>query len=109
VPPGAVPHCHPPAPGELQAHVAQHAAHDAETPSPDRRPPGRHRDGSKTARFLDAVVARYGPLAGLDLDKTARIAGEVAEEAELHEGSARAALRNAVLAAKAADPSDGAL
>jgi hypothetical protein len=59
------------------------------------------REGTKTARFLALVAARYGPLAGLDLGKVSRVAGELAPEVGLHPGSARAALRSAVLAAQA--------
>jgi hypothetical protein len=47
------------------------------------------------------VAERYGPLAGFDLSKVSRVAGELAPEVGLHPGSARAALRSAVLAARA--------
>jgi len=69
---------------------------------PDRRRPGGHRDGTKTARFLELVTAEHGPLAGFDLSKVGAVAKELAPQAELHEGSARSALRTAVLAAHAA-------
>ena len=59
------------------------------------------REGTKTARFLALVVERYGPLSGFDLDKVSRAAGELAPEVGLHAGSARTALRSAVLAAQA--------
>jgi hypothetical protein len=59
------------------------------------------REGTKTARFLDLVAERYGPLAGFDLSKVSRVAGELAPEVGLHAGSARTALRSAVLAAQA--------
>jgi hypothetical protein len=59
------------------------------------------RAGTKTARFLALVAERYGPLAGLDLSKVSRVAGELAPEVGLHPGSARTALRAAVLAAQA--------
>jgi hypothetical protein len=63
-----------------------------------REPP---REGTKTARFLALVAERYGPLAGFDLSKVSRVAGELAPEVGLHPGSARTALRSAVLAAQA--------
>jgi hypothetical protein len=64
--------------------------------------PGRvPREGTKTARFLALVAERYGPLAGFDLSKVSRVAGELAPGVGLHPGSARAALRSAVLAAQA--------
>jgi hypothetical protein len=59
------------------------------------------RAGTKTARFLALVAERYGPLAGLDLGKVSRVAGELAPQVGLHPGSARTALRAAVLAAQA--------
>ncbi|SRR6266536_4964197 len=59
------------------------------------------REGTKTARFLALVVERYGPLSGFDLGKVSRAAGELAPEVGLHAGSARTALRSAVLAAQA--------
>ncbi len=70
---------------------------DAELPG--RRRPGGHRDGTKTARFLELVTAEHGPLAEFDLSKVGAVAKELAPRAELHEGSARSALRTAVLAA----------
>jgi hypothetical protein len=66
-----------------------------------RSRPAPPRDGTKTARFLALVAERYGPLAGLDLSKVSRVAGELAPEVGLHRGSARTALRSAVLAAQA--------
>lgn len=72
-------------------------AQDA-TQGPHRREP---REGTKTARFLALVVARYGPLSGFDLGKVSRAAAELAPEVGLHAGSARSALRSAVLAAQA--------
>jgi hypothetical protein len=78
---------------------------------PDGRPHGslvadqdrrrEPREGTKTARFLALVVERHGPLAGFDLGKVSRVAGELAPEVGLHVGSARTALRSAVLAAQA--------
>ena len=65
------------------------------------RAPGAPQAGTKTALFLRLVQDRYGPLNGLDLAKISRIAGELAPEADLHTGSARTALRSAVIDAQA--------
>jgi len=65
-----------------------------------RAEPGERRRGTKTARFLRLVEQQHGPLADLDLAKVARIADELAPRADLHAGSARSALRAAVLAAR---------
>ena len=55
---------------------------------------------TKTARFLDLVTERHGPLASLPLDAVAQIASSLAPDVDLNPGSARAALRRAVLAAQ---------
>jgi hypothetical protein len=55
---------------------------------------------TKTARFLDLVTERHGPLASVPLDDVAQIASSLAPHADLNPGSARAALRRAVLAAQ---------
>jgi hypothetical protein len=55
---------------------------------------------TKTARFLDLVTERHGPLASVPLDAVAQIASSLAPHADLNPGSARAALRRAVLAAQ---------
>jgi hypothetical protein len=55
---------------------------------------------TKTARFLDLVTERHGPLASVPLDAVAHIASSLAPHADLNPGSARAALRRAVLAAQ---------
>ena len=73
----------------------------AGTLSRSRRPPGRiHRGETKTARFLALVVAEHGPLAGIPLGSVARICAVSAPRVGLHAGSARTALRRAVLAAE---------
>jgi len=65
-------------------------------PSPyEAKVPGQ----TKTARFLDLVNERHGPLASLPLDAVAQIAASLAPDVDLNPGSARAALRRAVLAA----------
>ena len=93
-------------------------------PRPPRRPPGpgRHvqrpaqggrcpaagevlaRGETKTARFLALVAERHGPLAAIPLGSVAKISAAVAPQADLNAGSARAALRRAVLAAQNGDP-----
>jgi hypothetical protein len=60
---------------------------------------GRPRE-TKTARFLALVTAEHGPLAGVPLGSVARISATVAPRAGLNTGSARTALRRAVLAAQ---------
>jgi hypothetical protein len=81
--------------------------------APGRRarlaPPGRGsgtvpRKATKTARFLDLVTERHGPLASIPLGATAGIATALAPQVGLHPGAARTALRNAVLAARNGDP-----
>jgi hypothetical protein len=58
----------------------------------------------KTARFLTLVTERHGSLAQVPLDRIAGIAADLAPEADLNTGSARAALRKAVLAARNGGP-----
>ena len=60
------------------------------------------RPGTKTARFLDLVTGRYGPLAGIPLSEVSRVCSELAPAADLHVGAARAVLRRHVQAARAA-------
>jgi hypothetical protein len=59
---------------------------------------------TKTARFLILVTERHGSLASIPLDRVAGIAAALAPHAGLNAGSARAALRKAVLAARNGDP-----
>jgi hypothetical protein len=60
---------------------------------------------TKTGRFLSLVTERHGPLASIPLDRVASISAALASTADLNPGSARAALRKAVLAARNGDPS----
>ena len=79
----------------------------AECPvAPGRRPaPAPHpRKATKTARFLDLVTERHGSLASIPLGAVAGISAELAPLVGLHPGTARAALRKAVLAAKNGAP-----
>jgi hypothetical protein len=66
----------------------------------DRTPAGTPREGTKTARFLALVEKQLGPLSAISPADTARIAGEYAPEVDLHPGSARTALANAVKTAQ---------
>ena len=64
-----------------------------------RRDPDRQRT-TKTARFLALVNDMYGPLAEFPLANVYKVSAELAPAVRLHDGSARAALRAAVLAAQ---------
>ena len=64
---------------------------------------GGSRGETKTARFLALVTERHGPLAAIPLETVAKISAAVAPQVELNAGSARAALRRAVLAAQNGD------
>jgi hypothetical protein len=58
------------------------------------------RGGTKTARFLALAADLHGPLAAIPLGSVARISAQLAPQADLNGGAARAALRRAVLAAQ---------
>ncbi len=77
------------------AKAAEQAAERARKPT--RRRPSKP---TKTERFLALASDRHGPLAGLPLDRVGAVAAELAPEVGLHQGSARTALRAAVLAAQ---------
>ena len=62
------------------------------------------RKATKTARFLDLVTERHGPLASIPLDRVAEISAALAPVAGLNTGAARTALRRAVLAAQNGTP-----
>jgi hypothetical protein len=75
--------------------------------APGRRAPGagptpapQPRKATKTARFLDLVTERHGSLASIPLGAVAGLSAELAPLVGLHPGTARAALRKAVLAAR---------
>jgi hypothetical protein len=59
---------------------------------------------TKTARFLALATERHGSFASIPLDAVASISADLAPRVGLHPGTARAALRKAVLAAKNGDP-----
>ena len=62
------------------------------------------RKATKTARFLDLVTERHGPLAAIPLSRVAAISAALAPAAGLNTGAARTALRKAVLAAQNGTP-----
>jgi hypothetical protein len=71
-----------------------------------RRGPNGPRAESKTARFLALVADRYGPLDGFPAERVSRTCAELAPEVGLDIGSARTALRRAVLAAQDGRPGE---
>ena len=73
-------------------------------PAPGRRPRRTPRKATKTARFLDMAAERHGSLASIPLDAVAGLSAELAPLVGLHPGTARAALRKAVLAARNGAP-----
>jgi hypothetical protein len=60
----------------------------------------RGRDGSKTAQFLTLVAENIGPFTDIPLGDVYRISAELAPKVNLDPGSARTALRRALLAAQ---------
>ena len=74
----------------------------APAPGPAPAPPPRK--ATKTARFLDLTTERHGPFASIPLDAVAGLSAELAPRAGLHPGTARAALRKAVLNARNGAP-----
>jgi hypothetical protein len=82
------------------------------TPSPARvsRPHsqsgGTRSNGTKTARFLALIAEEHGPLADIPLSSVARICSTSAPRIGLHTGSARTALRRAVLSAQQSEPAE---
>ena len=65
----------------------------------ERRGGGRHNGDTKTARFLAAVLAKYGDFGLIREDRVSRICTELAPAVGLDCGAARTALRAKVLAA----------
>jgi hypothetical protein len=77
------------------------------TGSRSRRPSGRiPRGATKTARFLALVTEEHGPLAGIPVASVARICAVSAPLVGLNTGSARTALRRAVLSAQQLNEAD---
>jgi len=59
-----------------------------------------NRAGTKTARFLELVTERHGPLAQIDPSRVSPICSQLAPLAGLNTGAARTALRSSVLRAR---------
>jgi len=95
----------PVAPGRRAARPAP-AAGSVPEPAAAAVPPrgSGPRGATKTARFLALVTEHHGPLSAIPLDAVAKTAAALAPEVGLNPGSARAALRRAVLAARNGDP-----
>ncbi len=74
----------------------------APAPGPALAPPPRK--VTKTARFLALATERHGSFASIPLDAVAAISADLAPLAGLHPGTARAALRKAVLNARNGAP-----
>lgn len=75
----------------------------ADSPRPvrsARRARGAKPSVTKTQRLIDLVAERHGPLADFPLTDVSKVATATAAEVGLHAGSARAALKAAVVAAK---------
>ena len=93
--------------GELAARPGSSWAASTAVSPQDQASPGRPRsrhylprEGTKTARFLALVQDKHGPLAEVPLPEVYRISMDLGPEAGLHAGSARKALRTAILAAQ---------
>jgi hypothetical protein len=80
------------------AQPAEPSGHQVELQRPRSR--RRNRKRTKTARFLGLVQDKYGPLADFRLADVYRASAELAPKVRLHDGSARTALRAAVIAAQ---------
>ena len=96
----------PVAPGRRALRLVPTSATSVPVPKATAVPPrgSGPRDGTKTARFLALVTDRHGPLAAIPLEAVAKTSAALAPEVDLNAGSARAALRRAVLAAQNGDP-----
>jgi hypothetical protein len=95
----------PVAPGRRAARLTPAAGPVPEPEAAVVAPQGSSpRGGTKTARFLALVTERHGPLAAVPLEAVAKTSAALAPQVGLNTGSARAALRRAVLAARNGDP-----
>jgi len=95
----------PVAPGRRAVRPAQVVPPTVLSPVAPRRAPAAQRGssrrgGTKTSRFLALVIDQHGPLAAVPLGSVSRISAQVAPQVDLNPGSARAALRRAVLTAQ---------
>jgi hypothetical protein len=87
------------APGERPADRPRSSPDGGDPPNEGAAGSSR-RGETKTARFLALVTSQHGPLAAIPLESVSPISAAVAPQADLNPGSARAALRRAVLAAR---------
>jgi hypothetical protein len=94
---GTVPRVAVKVPGSMRGSRKRRSAGTAR-PAAARRP-----RETKTARFLALVAEQHGPLAAVQLESVARISAALAPQIDLNAGSARTALRRAVLAAQAGE------
>jgi hypothetical protein len=96
----------PVAPGRRASRLVPTSAASVPVPMVAAVPPrgSGPRDGTKTARFLALVTDRHGPLSAIRLEAVAKTSAALAPQVGLNAGSARAALRRAVLAAQNGDP-----
>jgi hypothetical protein len=90
----------PVAPGRLAVTTRSSRPRAITAHRPRSAPGGQPRPGTKTGRFLDIVLERYGPLAGFPINDVSRVSAELAPEVDLNLGAARTALRRVVLAAQ---------
>ena len=102
--PGPGPRLHPDRVPRLGAGQECPVAPGRRAPAPRPAPAPDPRKATKTARFLALVTERHGSLASIPLDAVAGISADLAPRVGLHPGTARAALRKAVLAARNGDP-----
>jgi hypothetical protein len=89
--------------GPIEPVPARPAIERSRKPKTAKRPKAKKTSGgpSKTAQFLELVVAEHGELASIDVGQVYAIAKQLAPKVGLHEGSARTALRKAILRAGA--------
>jgi len=78
---------------------SQAASPPAATGTGTGRAGSGRRPGTKTARFLELVTERHGPLAQIDPSQVSPICSQLAPLAGLNTGAARTALRSSVLRA----------
>jgi hypothetical protein len=76
------------------------SSRNADSPSNGGAAGSSRRGETKTARFLTLVTSQHGPLVAIPLGSVSRISSAVAPQVDLNAGSARTALRRAVLAAQ---------
>jgi hypothetical protein len=90
----------PVAPGRLAVSTAASRPRAITARRARTSPDGQPLPGTKTGRFLDLVIERYGSLASFPINDVSRVSAELAPEVDLNPGAARTALRRVVLAAR---------